>query len=125
MTLELPNVQTPVLTTDASITDSVMTVHLRGTADLEAKPALDNYILAVHREARRLNVAKVAVNLRELEFMNSSSFKVFVAWLSQVQELPTEEQYRIHFLSNPNMHWQRRSLAALSCFAVDLVAIET
>ena len=52
-------------------------------------------------------------------------FKVFVTWLAQVQELPTEKQYRIHFMSNPNMHWQRRSLAALSCFAVDLVTIET
>jgi len=45
--------------------------------------------------------------------------------LAQVQELPADKQYRIHFVSNPSMHWQRRSLAALSCFAVNLVTIET
>jgi hypothetical protein len=57
--------------------------------------------------------------------MNSSCFKIFVAWLAQVRDLDAAKQYRIHLLSNPNLLWQRRSLAALSCFAVDLVAIET
>ncbi len=56
--------------------------------------------------------------------MNSSSFKIFVAWLANVQELPPEKQYKITLRSNPNLHWQRRSLAALSCFAAELVTIE-
>jgi anti-anti-sigma factor len=125
MTLQLPKLDVPVLSADASLADSVMTARFRGTADVEAKPALDHYVAAMHEEACRVGASKVVVDFRELEFMNSSSFKVFVTWLSQVQELPAEKQYRIHFLSNPSMHWQRRSLAALSCFAVDLVTIET
>src|SRR5512139_395578 len=125
MTLQLPKVDVPVLSTDATLANSVMSVRFRGTADVEAKPDLDHYVAALHEEACRLAVSKVVVDFRELEFMNSSSFKVFVTWLSQVQEVPTDKQYRIHFLSNPSMHWQRRSLAALSCFAVDLVTIET
>ena len=44
---------------------------------------------------------------------------------SGTADLEATQQYRIHLLSNPNLLWQRRSLAALSCFAVDLVAIET
>jgi anti-anti-sigma factor len=124
MTLQLPKLDAPVLSTDATLADSVMTVRFRGTADVEAKPGLDHYVAAMHEEACRIGTSKVVVDFRELEFMNSSSFKVFVTWLSQVQELPADKQYRIHFLSNPSMHWQRRSLAALSCFAVDLVTIE-
>jgi anti-anti-sigma factor len=125
MTLQLPKLDVPVLSADASLADSVMTARFRGTADVEAKPALDHYVAAMHEEACRVGASKVVVDFRELEFMNSSSFKVFVTWLSQVQELPADKQYRIHFVSNPSMHWQRRSLAALSCFAVDLVTIET
>jgi hypothetical protein len=79
----------------------------------------------LHKEAVRLSASKVIVDFRELEFMNSSCFKIFVAWLAQVRDLEATQQYRIHLLSNPNLLWQRRSLAALSCFAVDLVAIET
>ena len=125
MTLQLPKLEVPVLTADASMTDTVVTARFRGTADVEAKPALDHYVQALHDEAHRLAVSKVVVDFKELEFMNSSSFKVFVTWLSQVQELPADKQYRIHFVSNPSMHWQRRSLAALSCFAVNVVTIET
>jgi len=33
-------------------------------------------------------------------------------------------QYRIRFLSNPSILWQRRSLHALSCFAAELITIE-
>lgn len=125
MTVQLPKLDVPVLTADAATADTVVTVRFRGTADVEAKPALDHYVEALHEQARAFGASKVIVDIRELEFMNSSSFKVFVTWLSQVQELPADRQYRIHFLSNPSMHWQRRSLAALSCFAVDLVTIET
>jgi anti-anti-sigma factor len=125
MTLQLPKLDTPVLAAEAAVAEAVVTARFRGTADVEAKPALDIYVQALHEEARRLVASKVVVDFRELEFMNSSSFKVFVTWLAQVQELPADQQYRIHFVSNPSMHWQRRSLAALSCFAVNLVTIET
>lgn len=66
----------------------------------------------------------MVVDLTRLEFMNSSCFKSFVAWIEQVQNLDPSEQYRIQFLSDPNMHWQRRSLKALSCFAADLITVE-
>jgi len=125
MTLQLPPLSGPVLTADAEVVGTVITSRLRGTADTEVKPELDVYIHALHDEACRVNATKIQVDLRELEFMNSSSFKVFVTWLARVREMPAEQQYRIHFLSNPSMHWQRRSLAALSCFAVNLVTIET
>ncbi len=56
--------------------------------------------------------------------MNSSCFKSFVTWIGEVQDLQPDKQYRIHFRSNPEMLWQRRSLHALRCFAVDLITIE-
>lgn len=125
MTLQLPKMAVPVLDVDSSLADNVLTTRFKGTADVEAQPDLQHYVKALHTESQRLGVTKVVVDFRELEFMNSSSFKIFVGWLAQVQDLPADKQYKINFLSNPNLHWQRRSLAALSCFAVDLVSIET
>ena len=126
MTLQLANLEAPMLTADSAVADSVLTTRLHGTADTESRPGLEGYIEKLHQEACRLKMQKVVVDLRNLEFMNSSSFKVFITWLGHVKELPADAQYRIHVLSNPNTHqWQRRSLAALSCFAVDLVTIET
>ena len=125
MSLELPPVTTPVLSVDASIEETTIKIRFAGTADIEAKPELDEVVLKLHGEALRLAATRVVVDFRELEFMNSSSFKVFVSWLAMVQELDAARQYKIHLLSNPSLHWQRRSLAALSCFAVDLVTIES
>lgn len=125
MSLDLPKKAGTVLAIDSQLQDGVATVGFRGTADVESRPDLDALVKKIHEEAMRLQVSKVVIDFRTLEFMNSSSFKIFVGWLASVQELPADRQYRIHFLSNPSMHWQRRSLAALSCFAVDLVTIES
>jgi hypothetical protein len=123
--LSLPKVTGNVLGVDGIHEHDTIRVRFTGTADVEAKPDLDNVVKSLHQEVLRLATKQGVIDFRELEFMNSSSFKVFVAWLASVQDLPADQQYRIQFLSNPNMHWQRRSLAALSCFAVDLVTIET
>jgi hypothetical protein len=103
-------------------TERILTLQLSGTADLRVTDVMSSILTTVHEKAVELLVHKVVVDLRALEFMNSSCFKSFVKWTTQVQNLPSP-QYRIHFLSNPSMLWQRRSLHALSCFAADLVSI--
>jgi anti-anti-sigma factor len=109
---------------EATHAEGSICVRLRGTADIPARAALDTVLSQLHSESQRLKVAGVVVDLTQLEFMNSSCFKSFVAWIEQVQNLDPTEQYRIQFLSDPNMHWQRRSLKALSCFAADLITVE-
>lgn len=125
MSVELPTLSGTSLKVESALNDQVISTRYTGTADVECKPDLDHFVKALHLAVLQAKVPKVIVDFRELEFMNSSSFKVFVTWLGAVQDLPADQQYRIHFISNPNIHWQRRSLAALSCFAVDLVSIET
>jgi hypothetical protein len=102
-----------------------MAVLFSGTADSETTGGLERVVEKLHSEAQRLGAKTVTVDFRELEFMNSSSFKVLVTWLADVRELDAAHQYRIHILSNPEHHWQSRSLEALRCFAVDLVSIES
>lgn len=97
---------------------------LRGSADMRAREALDSLLVRVHEDTQRLHAASVVVDLTSLEFMNSSCIKAFVRWLSSVQDLGPGAQYKIRFLSRPELLWQRRSLHALRCFAADLVTVE-
>lgn len=109
----------------ASLTQEreALVAKLCGTADLRVTDSVEAILGRVHQKALELAIPEVRVDLRELEFMNSSCFKSFVSWISEVSDL-TAGQYRIRFLSNPSILWQRRSLHALSCFAAELVTIE-
>ncbi|NVB80307.1 MAG: hypothetical protein HOV81_18075 [Kofleriaceae bacterium] len=125
MTIDLPTPSSDALRIEASFDSGVLTARFVGTADLETRSYLDAVVQRLHAQALREKAATVVVDFRELEFMSSSSFKVFVSWLGAVRELPSDLQYGITLRSNPELHWQRRSLSALSAFAGDLVALET
>ena len=98
-------------------------VQVVGNADMEVLPAMSPFLKQLHQEAGRAGLHEVHVDLRELYFMNSSCLKAFVLWISSVSKLPAAEAYRIRFLSNSKLHWQRRSLEALRAFAPDVVDV--
>ena len=101
-----------------------LVVQLTGEADLDARLALEAFVVELHRCALAVAAPEVIVDLRRLEFMNSSCFKSLVTWLGEIQDLPAERRYDVRFRSNPQMLWQRRSLHALRCLAIDLVTVE-
>jgi anti-anti-sigma factor len=110
---------------NASTDEGRILVSLSGTADVTIRNQLDHFLREVHQEAQRRRAEEVTVDVRQLEFMNSSCLKCLVWWVSTVQEQPTEGKYRIVFLSSPSVYWQRRSLEALACLAGDLISIQT
>jgi hypothetical protein len=121
--IALPVEQAAELRARLTREDGALVAKLSGTADLRVTDSVEAILRRVHQTALELSIAEVRMDLRELEFMNSSCFKSFVSWISDVSDL-TAGQYRIRFLSNPSILWQRRSLHALSCFAAELVTIE-
>lgn len=121
--IALPVEQAAELRAQLTREDTGLVAKLSGTADLRVTDSVEAILTRVHQKAIELGIPEVQMDLRELEFMNSSCFKSFVSWISEVSDLTTG-QYRIRFLSNPSILWQRRSLHALSCFAAELVTIE-
>lgn len=119
----VPPVQDLEFSAEAHGSGRVFNLKMAGTADLNVKVQLDRFINSVHDEAVRVSAEEVVVDLRQLEFMNSSCLKTFVRWISTVQNLATGTGYRITFLSSPAMYWQRRSLHALACLATNLVSV--
>ena len=106
-----------------ALEDSRLVLRFSGSGDMTAISALSQYLKQVHEEALRLSVSEVSCDLQQLVFMNSSCFKSFVVWIDTVKN--TDHGYRIRFLTDPNLHWQRRSLEALRRLAANLVTIET
>ena len=107
--------------------DAVSAIHvcLVGDANMNAVDRLGHSLTDVHAQAVRASATEVIVDVRQLEFMNSACFKKIVTWITQVEEVAADSRYRIRFLSNPKIHWQRRSLHALQMFAIDLVSVDT
>jgi hypothetical protein len=107
-----------------SASERSILVRLAGTADLTVKSHLDSFLREVHTEAQRRLAEVVTVDVRQLDFINSSCLKSFVWWISTVQEQPGEGRYRIIFLSSPSKPWQRRSLNSLACIASDIITVQ-
>jgi len=99
-------------------------VRMRGHADVGAKTTLDGIVAEVDKEASADAVPEVVVDLRRLDFMNSSCLKTLVTWLNNVRQRPADQQYRIRFLRDVNAYWQERSLGALQAFAPAIVTVE-
>lgn len=110
---------------NASTAERRVLVSLSGTADLTVRNELDRFLREVHQEAQRSRAEEVTVDVRQLEFMNSSCLKCLVWWVSTVQDQPSDAKYRIVFVSSPSVYWQRRSLDALACLAGDIISIHT
>jgi len=114
-----------VFSISVSEASSVVQVRLMGDGNINAVDRLGGALTDVHAQAIRGSCTEVVVDVRQLEFMNSACFKKVVTWITRVEEVAADARYRIRFLSNPKMHWQRRSLHALQMFAIDLVSVDT
>jgi anti-anti-sigma factor len=99
-----------------------LSVRFAGTGDLRTVVELDQFLTTLHREAEARQVREVIVDLKQVEFLNSSCFKAFVSWLGRLQD--SKGPYHVRLLSSSKYHWQKRSLHALRCFAAEHVTIE-
>jgi len=100
-------------------------LRLSGSVDMDAVPTLDPFLRRMHAEVLREGIRQVVFDLSGLQFMSSSPLQCFVSYINLVNKLHAEQRYGVRFVSNPKLHWQRRSLEALYRFAPDVVSIET
>ena len=97
-------------------------VRFAGTGEAEGAAVLDRFLGLLHREALARELREVTIELRELEFINSSCLKAMVAWIYKVD---TEGRpYKIRLQRDPSLHWQRTSIATLQRLAPEVVIIE-
>lgn len=85
---------------------------------------LNPFVDAVHDRAQESGEREVSVDLKDLEYCNSSGFKSFIHWIRRIKEMPEERRYKLRFLTSSERKWQRTSLLALTVFAEELVEIQ-
>lgn len=123
--IDIPQIDANDLRAAPSFVDGQLSVVFAGSADSRSQAAIEALLDKVHAEAMRLKLPEVAVDFRDCDFVNSSCFKAFVVWLEQIQERESTNQYKLRFFSDDTRAWERRSLQAFSCFAIELVNIES
>jgi anti-anti-sigma factor len=101
--------------------DDAIVLHLEGEGNIEALPALEEALTALHECMLSGSTKMARVDLTQLGFLSSSGLQLLVAWLDRVRSAPTP--YRIVFTTGSHS-WQRRSMTALRCCAPELVAVE-
>jgi hypothetical protein len=109
--------------TKTTLEPEELRVRLTGNADMNVVTGLGGYLKNLHGEVVRKGLKRVVVDLRELYFMNSSCLKALVTWVTTVEETSPTSRYRIAFVQNQNLHWQRRSLDALRNLGGDTVDV--
>lgn len=108
------------LTVRAESAGNEVTLRMRGTAEMRDSAPLADLLLHYHREAMRVGARSVAVDLREVDFMNSSALNAFVRWFEEVKGA---HSYQVKLQADTSKRWQRGSLHALATFAVGHVTV--
>jgi hypothetical protein len=101
-----------------------MIVWMRGNADMAVHERVKAFLDALDQAVRQEGSKEAVFELGELYFMNSSCLSLLLRFINGIVSLRASEQYRVRFKSNPNLRWQKRSLAALHAYAQELVVVE-
>ena len=78
---------------------------------------------AVRHSCVGVRLDELRVDVRGLSFVNSSAIRLFIDWAIWVSQ-PTGPRYRLRFVRNPNVTWQRVSFPAIAQLAAAHVVIE-
>lgn len=113
----------PTLNVAASHDADTLVLAMSGSAEVRDSTPLAELLMHYHAEAKRVGAKQVDVDVRTVDFMNSSALNAFVRWFAEMKN--RNESYKVRFLSDPSKRWQRGSLSALATFATGNVTVET
>jgi hypothetical protein len=88
-------------------------------ASQQARVELKRNIAALHERIVAGGCATMIVDVQGLQFVDSSSIRIFVDWIA----CASEAKYKIVFLIDPTMTWQRLNFSALKSMATDAVEV--
>jgi hypothetical protein len=83
------------------------------------------FLRRVHAAAVQTGVKNLTADLIKLRFMNSSSIRSLVDWVEWIRNEPDASRYVLHFVTKPDVTWQRTTLAAIQCLGGPLVVVRS
>jgi hypothetical protein len=117
----MERIATDSFSCDPELVGTVLFIRLAGTGDAAAVAPLSDCLKTVQSEAKRLELREIRFDLSTLYFLNSSCLKAFINFLFGLNN--EKLTCAIKFVTNPNLEWQPRSLAALERMSRGVVSI--
>ncbi len=111
------------LTVEGAFDGSHLTLLFKGEADMRDGAPLTTHLLEWHQQLLEKQSKQVAIDLRAVEFMNSTALGAFVKWVAEVQKLEKASRYQIILEGTQARRWQRASLHALASFAPENIQV--
>ena len=95
--------------------DNVMRVVMSGAVEMrDPGDVLNPYWNAIDEQARDRSLKRVVLDVRDLNFMNSSGILTLVRWITRLKNEPS---YQLVLEYDRNVTWQRTSIPTLAKLA--------
>jgi hypothetical protein len=105
------------------VEDGRLLVKVAGAIEMrEPGDVLNPYWTMLDEEARRHHIQRVEVDLRDLNFMNSSGILTLVRWITRAKGHPAGAGYALVLQYDRNVTWQRTSIPTLAKLAPNVVS---
>jgi len=119
---ELTTLSADTLTVTPSLEDGVLRIVVSGAVEMrDPGGVLNPYWTRVDDEVRARGMKRVEVDLRDLNFMNSSGILTLVRWITKAKTHPPDEAYQLILQYDRNVTWQRTSVPTLAKLAPNVV----
>lgn len=121
---ELAKLKPPLSSTLKIHLDPKGLVVLAGTiTDKAPDRNIGAFLRSVHDAALRDQMPELRVNVCGLSFVNSSGIRLFIDWVSWLNQ-QAQPKYKLCFVRNPSVTWQRVSFSAIQNLAGSELSIE-
>ena len=103
------------------VEDSILRIAMSGAVEMrDPGVVLNPYWNSLDDEVRRRGIKRVEVDMRDLNFMNSSGILTLVRWITRAKGHGTNG-YQIFLQYDRNVTWQRTSIPTLAKLAPQIV----
>jgi hypothetical protein len=107
------------------VTNENTTVMSGNITSLEPSARVQPFLKSVHTAALADKLTELLVDVRQLAFVNSSAIRLFIDWATWLQTAPTGERYKLVFITDKSITWQRTSFVAIKSLAGTVVEVRT
>ncbi len=81
-------------------------------------------IRAIHDAALGDELTELTVDVRLLTFVNSSAIRSFIDWSTWLRNLDESKRYRLRFVTDKSITWQRTSFLALKSLVPSIIEVQ-
>lgn len=119
---DLNTLKADTLTVTPSMENGVLRLTMSGAVEMrDPGGALNPYWSRVDDTARAQQMKRVEVDLRDLNFMNSSGILTLVRWITKAKAHAPADAYQLVLQYDRNVTWQRTSIPTLAKLAPNVV----